>query len=246
MQQRTAWKSALKRATRRYSVLKLALLAWHIVRGGERRSIALLRLKNPRDLFQPATTSFENRYPRLFPRMRDRVADAAGTRLLSFGCAYGDEVVSLRRHFAQAHITGIDINPAAIRHCRARRDTDDRMLFLAASTVRSECEPFDIVFALSVFRHFDLGDGPPCSAHLIRFDDFARLTGALAGAIRPGGYLVLSFANFRFEDTAAAAAFETAAIIPVTVPQTSTPLYDRDNRLTEGSGNRIAIFRKRY
>jgi SAM-dependent methyltransferase len=244
MQQRTAWKSALQRATRRSSVLKLALLTWHLLRGGERRDIALLRLRNPRNLFQPAATTRENRYLRLFAVLGERVADTPQTRILSFGCARGDEVVSLRRHFARAHITGIDINPANIRRCRARADIDGRMTFVEGSSLPPASEPFDLVLALSVFRHSDLGDSPASSAHLIKFDDFARLTGTLADGVRPGGYLVLSFANFRFEDTVAAAAFEAAEIIPVKVPHTVTPLYDRNNRLAEGSGNRIAIFRK--
>jgi SAM-dependent methyltransferase len=209
-------------------------LAWRaklyadLVRGEPRRSIALLQLHRPDGLFQPFAETKPDRYPEIFAFVRDAVGDGPQRRLLSFGCSTGEEVVSLRRYFPQAHITGIDLNPHNI--AKARKTADPQMSFAVGATVASE-DRFDAVFAMAVFRHGRLGSRPPRCDRLIRFEDFENTVSALARALRPGGLLAIAHANFRFCDTAAAAAFSPALSLTHQPAWRATPVYGRDNRL---------------
>src|ERR1700689_3241127 len=70
-----------------------------------------LQRQHPKNLFQPFANTGADRYPAIFRFARDSLGDGAALRLLSFGCATGEEVFSLRRYFPQSHVKGIDINP---------------------------------------------------------------------------------------------------------------------------------------
>jgi len=208
----------------------LQLVYW-VLRGGEHRSIALLRLRRPKNLFQPYSTTAPNRYPSIFRFVRERIGNGPDRHLLSFGCSTGEEVFSLRDHFPEAAIKGIDINPYAIATCRRKlaRAGDPRLSFAVAGSAADEnTGSYDAVFAMAVFRHGDLGAAPPRCDHLISFARFERTVGELARCLKPGGLLAIRHANFRFADTAVAAGFEAVLSVDE-VPQ--TPLYGPDNRL---------------
>lgn len=118
--------------------------------------MTLLRWRRPANLFQPYATTTTNRYPAVFQLARDLLGDGPDMRLLSFGCATGEEVFSLRRYFSQASIHGIDINPRSIAVCRkvALSLNDPGLSFAVAGTADDLAEAgYDGVFAMAVFRH---------------------------------------------------------------------------------------------
>lgn len=213
-----------------------------------RQDVLWRLLARPRGLFQPYGDTAEDRYPELFARVRAEVADSTDTRLLSFGCASGEEVFTLRRYFPMAAITGVDINPHRIRSARrklAGMSGEGRMDFaVAASGDALGASLFDAIFCLAVFRHGRLQFGPaPCSDHLIRFGDFERVVTGLVRCLKPGGLLVLRHANFRFRDTAVAARFEIVGGSGATGPESGTPIYDPNDRLVPDAWEDQAIFR---
>lgn len=211
----------------------------------EFRSIALLRLTRGSQLFQPYPTTRPNRYPRLFQFARDQIGDGLDRRILSFGCATGEEVFALRHYFPAAEITGIDINPRNIRICRARGGHDVRLSFRVAACTSAERAGFyDAIFCMAVLRHGELAVS--CAEHcdhLIRFADFAALVGDFARCLKPGGLLFIRHSNFRFRDTAAARGFEVALRAASPTPR-PTPLYGPDNRLMRGVVDLDVAFRK--
>lgn len=217
-----------------------------LMQGGAGRDVALLRLSRPKNLFQPFGTTGEDRYPGIFEMVRALIGDGPDRRILSFGCATGEEVFSLRRHFAQAAIEGIDISAARIAAARARlarEGGDDRIVFAVGSSAgRMAAERFDAVFAMAVFRHGELGDRPARCDHRIRFADFEHTLAGLARCLKPGGLLAMRHANFRLRDTALAAAFDTVASRPA---GPETPLYGRDDRLLPHDADEPVLFRKR-
>lgn len=213
---------------------------------GRGRNVALLEWERPRGLFQPEPTTEANRYPAIFGFVRNQLGDAAERRLLSFGCATGEEVFSLRRYFPQATIRGLDINRrnlAVARRRLAEAGGDSRITFSVANAADGEpAESYDAVFAMAVFRHGGLNDAPPRCDRLIRFADFERCAEGLATALRPGGLFAIRHANFRFADLRMAAGFRPWFAAPMAddVP----PIYDRDDRLQPGAIGDDGVYEK--
>lgn len=198
--------------------------------------------------FQPYPYTLPDRYPWLFGFAQAALRDAPAPRLLSFGCADGDEVFSLRRYFPDAHLKGIEIDPRnmAIGLGRLSRRPDARIGFEAAADTSAEpAGCYDAVFCLAVLCHGDLAvDGAQRSDPLMRFEDFERTVEDFARCLKPGGYLFLHTTNFRFCDTLASKDFET--VLQAEPAQLAAdPLFDRWNRLMPGQRYHPVGFRKR-
>ena len=63
------------------------------------RALLKLRFLPPADLHQTAALTRMDRYPEIFSICRDYFAAARDLRILSYGCATGEEVMTLRRYF---------------------------------------------------------------------------------------------------------------------------------------------------
>ncbi|QXI26281.1 class I SAM-dependent methyltransferase [Pseudomonas vanderleydeniana] len=216
-----------------------------VLRGGERRSSALLMRRRPPGLFQPYGTTQEDRYPEVFHSIRQVVADVEQTHILSFGCSTGEEVFTLARYFRYAHIRGLDIDAGRIGRCWARwqcEGREPRLSFACAGNVALEkTASYDLVLAMAVFRHGALGGSPVDCSSWIRFADFDRLLSDLVRVLKPGGLLVIRHANFRFGDTGVAGQFECLR----GEPGQGSPVYGTDNRLLPGVSGDDGIYRKR-
>ena len=214
------------------------------------RSRLKLRFCKPRNLFQVNNQTWANRYPVLFRGARAKLGERPDLRILSFGCATGEEVFTLREYFPSATIKGIDINPHNIGVCKLRlaENPDPKIDFELADSVESEpIAAYDAIFCMAVFRHGDLGNRrfARCDS-LIRFADFCGMVGAIAQRLRPGGLLMIVHANFRFRDTPTADEFEVACRMKILRPGgPETPIFDRENRRTNEVNYNEVLFRKK-
>jgi SAM-dependent methyltransferase len=199
------------------------------------------RLTRPRGVFQPFGYTRPDRYPPLFRAVQTHLAGRAVPRLLSFGCATGEEIAALHRYFPGAALKGIDVNPAAIAAARAAHPDVD--FAIASSTDAEPPEHYDAIFCLAVLRHGELGRTRParCDA-LLRFADFARLTEGFARCLKTGGLLAIRHSNFRFEDTGAARDFTPLQRAPRLA---DTPKYGPDDRRLPDAPKEIVLFAKR-
>lgn len=231
---------------RRPSAREALTLAKALVRGGERREAAVARILRPDNLFQPYTTTTEDRYPEEFARIAAAL-DRPALAVLSFGCSSGAELLALGRAFPGARIRGIDINPLAVRN--ARRRVREAGLARRVSIGRggdASAEPaaaYDVVTALAVFRHGSLKAQPPTCTELLRFADFDRTVAGLSAALRPGGLLLIRHANFRFTDTSVAADYELVVRFESEGTVEGTPVYGPDERLL-GAANDDGLYRR--
>lgn len=218
---------------------------YQLVRNFQSRRSALLMLRRPAGLFQPYGTTQEDRYPRIFSQLHGLITDGPDRSLLSFGCSTGEEVFTLARYFQQAAIKGIDIDPARIRLAQRRGsklDLGQRVSFACAATTTTEATAcYDAVLAMAVFRHGALKKSSQTSRPWLHFDDFERCVADLARVIKPGGYLALRYANFRFTDTAVSADFDLVLAVP---PDPSIPIYGPDDNLRPGVGD-DGLYRKK-
>ncbi len=213
------------------------------------RGLRELTLSEAAQLVQPSNVTREDRWPQIFSFVRLALATIDAPRILSFGCATGEEVFTLRRYFPTADLVGIDINPHNIRHClrRLAAEPDDGIRFKRAASVRGEAiESFDAIFCMAVLRHGALQAERPerCDAY-ISFTDVDRLVTELAGALKPGGLIAFWSSHFRFADMSVAGGFDVALSMPKGA-RFNTPLYGPDDiRLPDAPPYCEAIFRKR-
>lgn len=228
---------------------------WMLLRmwadGGEQREAAVALALRPRNLFQPFTTTARDRYPEEMACMRDALADVPpdGLRLLSFGCASGEELLTLHEQFPQARITGIDLNPLALRTARRRIDEAAAgawiRLVRAGDALGEEPAAYDAVLAFAVLRHGGLNDAPPTCVPMLRFADFERTVEGLCRAVRPGGILAIRHANFRFTDCGVAAGFEPVRTgFPSASAIGPTPVYGRRDELLDPGLRDDGLYRK--
>lgn len=223
-------KDALKRMVRALPGGRYLASLYPFMQGTDARHTRLWQ-RSPEGLFQPFSDTRMDRYPRMFAFARDQLGDGPDRRILSFGCSTGEEVFSLRRHFPQATIRGIDINPRNIARARAhlRRQGNERLSFaVATSAVAEGIANHDAIFAMAVFRHGELGHSPPTCTPLLRFADFEQSLTELVACLKPGGLLFLRHSNFRFQDTKLSAGFDLLLERP---RSPETPLYGRDDAL---------------
>jgi SAM-dependent methyltransferase len=226
---------------------RFALFIYKLARNLESRNAALLLLRPPKGLYQPYGTTSADRYPGVFRYVSESLGSSPNVRILSFGCATGEEVFSLRRYLPDANIVGLDINPFNIAVCRFRRlrAGDKRMTFAVAGSTEGEVSAsYDAIFAMAVFRHGDLNISPasPESGHRIRFAEFDQSAADLARVLKPSGLLIIEHAMFRFCDTHAAKDFETVYSVK---HDKWEPLYGRDNCRLPDAEYLDAVFQKR-
>ncbi|MFL5338843.1 MAG: class I SAM-dependent methyltransferase [Gemmataceae bacterium] len=230
-------------------LLRYARAALRFATSSAYRSALKLRWRRPKNLFQVNNHTRENRYPALFRLARERLSDRPDLRLLSFGCATGEEVFALRKYFPSATIKGIDINPHNILVCKQRlaEQPDPKIQFeLADSVGREPVAAYDAIFCMAVFRHGDLIDArfTRCD-RVIRFESFCKMAEAIARRLKPGGLLLIIHANFRFRDTPTAEEFEVAYRMNWPAGAPVTPVFDRENRRTDEINYDEVVFRKR-
>lgn len=87
---------------------------------GRVRSVVLLNAFN-KEVHQTTLYTSMDRYPGIFAACQSYFAGRKELRILSYGCATGEEVVTLRRYFPRAFITGAEINRRSLAICKSGR-----------------------------------------------------------------------------------------------------------------------------
>lgn len=238
----------VKAALRPFRAYRAARFGWHFATDPIFRRDYLFGWRQPANLFQFRSLTSLDRYPGIFGFVAEGLAAVPQPRLLSFGCATGEEVFSLRRRLPRATIKGLDINPANIATCRTRLRAapDPALAFEVNSTVAAEAPAsYDAVFALAVFQRPQLKLDPAIAtcAPFLDFRAFERAVTELAACVRPGGYLAIRHSMFRFADTACARDFTT--VFRVAAEPTFFPRFGPDHRRLPDAPMEDAVFQKR-
>lgn len=167
------------------------------------RSEALTRLRYGSRVHQDVSLSWTDRYPRLFAAAKALLADRATPRILSYGCAAGEEVTSLRGYFPDAMLVGAEINPALLRACRTLPPDPNRTFIESRPEPIAAHGPYDAIFAMAVFtrrpHEVEERDLRDISAHY-PFALFAADLRFLAEQVSPGGLLIVEHAQYLAED----------------------------------------------
>lgn len=198
----------------RHALRALLGLSWHILRDRRVRSEWLTRLRYRGRIHQDTSLSWIDRYPRLFAAARDLLIDRPSPTILSFGCAAGEEVITLRRYFPDATLIGAELNRAMLRECH-RLDLGPGHHFIESAPGPIAAHgPYNAIFCMAVFTRRphqvearDMQD----IADFYPFTHFARELTSLADQLAPGGLLVIEHALYLAKDVLDPHAFEAIA-----------------------------------
>jgi SAM-dependent methyltransferase len=224
---------------------------WLALRGiahPHERAVRRAQKLSPGLLLQPSNYTKGDRYPWLQYFLCDVFSKGQARRILSYGCATGEEVFYLEEHLPDAELVGIDINPRNIAICDrklAKQNGPHSIRFrCAGSPVDETSESYDAILCLAVLRHGALQDTMPDScAPWIDFATVDHLVSELARCLKPGGYLIIWNSHFRFADMSAASQFK-AVISDDSGSWANTPLYGPDNQRLDCPDYCDAVFQK--
>ncbi len=167
------------------------------------RSEVITRLRFGAQVHQDVSLSCHDRYPSLFTPVCVLLAERHAPRILSYGCAAGEEVTSLRGYFPDAMLVGAEINPALLRICRKLPHDPQRVFIESRRDTIAAHGPYDAIFAMAVFtrrpNEVDERGLRDISGHY-PFALFAADLRFLADQVAPGGLLIVEHAQYLVED----------------------------------------------
>ena len=149
---------------------------------------------------QRSTHTSLDRYPEIFTKVTGLLHATTTSKILSFGCSTGEELVTLRRYFSLGTLVGADVNRRALRIARrTTRGLQDVRVLKSSSEGLTKEGPFDAIFAMSVLcRHPDTS---ACEVNkLYSFEAFQRSVAELDELLSVGGLLVCFNTNYQIED----------------------------------------------
>ncbi|WP_066661033.1 class I SAM-dependent methyltransferase [Sphingomonas sp. CCH9-H8] len=244
---------AMERDRRPNSLARSAL--WLKLRAGRLRDLLLsgrarselwTRWRYGGAVHQDVSLSYPDRYRGLFRLTQQLLAERSAPRILSYGCAAGEEVVSLRAYFPDALLVGAEINPILLRTCRKLPADPQRHFVRSTPEQIAAYGPYDAIFAMAVFtrRPSEVeARGFTNIASHYPFAPFAAGIRLLTEQLAPGGLLIVEHALYRVED-----AISDLPLEPILIEgnaRSKHPRFDRDGNRIEPNPQISRIFRRR-
>ena len=205
------------------------------------RSEFVTRARYGRRHYQGSTFTQPDRFPVLFEQAGLRLKTLPAPRVLSFGCSTGEEVFTLARYLPHAHITGVDLNPWALKQGRRANSSTNLRFLHSLSREYEEADGFDAIFCMSVFQRTENREGgveprgepgqERARGHF-GFPQFELAIAALDRKLKPGGLLFIDQADFDFADTTCAAGYRPLDF-PGNTALRQRPLFGPDGRPKE-------------
>ena len=182
----------------------LRTFLWRRRRAPARAAVA------PQPMFgiaQSSLTTYQGRHDLHFGHLARLLEPVQRPRILSFGCSTGAEPLDLLRSAPGAVVSGCDVNRRALAAAREVCEPHGIDIFDGSPEALAMRAPFDAIVAMNVLCRFP----PPVVDDLsaaFAFEQFELTLGALVGALRPGGLLMVYNAQYLVEQAACAARLE--------------------------------------
>jgi chemotaxis methyl-accepting protein methylase len=148
-----------------------------------------------------------DRYPWAFKVVAQEVVKrrpAGNAKLLSFGCARGEEAFTLaEKYFTHEEtILGVDISEEQLVLARSANRIPERVQFeKSSSEVLQAHAPFDAIFCMSVLCVWPKTMNMDDISSVFSFDRFSKLLEDIDQCLEVGGLLVIYNANYCFSET---------------------------------------------
>jgi SAM-dependent methyltransferase len=135
------------------------------------------------------------------------LAQDDGVEVLDFGAGIGNSVPFVRRHFANARLTCLDLSQRSLEVAEKRFPGQAQYVSFDGARIPFPADHFDIAYAMCVFHHIDHAD------HVTLLQELNRV-------IKPGGSLFI---------------FEHNPFNPLTVRVVNTCPFDENAHLIRGA-----------
>lgn len=182
-----------------------------------------------------------NRYPVLFSIAQGYFTNYSKLKILSFGCATGEEVESLSIYLPQAQIVGADINPWCLKEATKRCP---KHRFVHSQSPQFEAlEGFDAIFCLAVFQHSANRHDINQKKSEYLFTQFEEQLSVLDKKLNPNGLLFIDHCDFNFLETSLSKQYRIADVQPNRISR-NRPLFNKHNQKVSITQQNFRIFRK--
>jgi 2-polyprenyl-3-methyl-5-hydroxy-6-metoxy-1,4-benzoquinol methylase len=214
---------------------------YRFVRYPSYRSQIMYRHKYRNEYHQFSNFTKYNRYPDLFKMVQSHFEYQKNVKLLSFGCATGEEAQTLAQYLPQAHIIGTDINEWCLKEAKRKYPTQ---LFLHSLSNGFEQEQgFDAIFCLAVFQNPQNRHDPNRTTSAYTFSQFEKQLTELDKKLKPNGLLFIDHADFSFIETALMPRYQIANFLNNQIVR-QRPIFNAKNQKIADTNMSFRIFRK--
>jgi hypothetical protein len=188
--------------------------------------------KHSSSYFQKETYTKVNRYPFVFRAVAEYLAAHNTPKILSYGCATGEEAYTLSQYLPGANILGVDVNQWCVKRARKTYENNHVSFYLPSDDAYLQAHDFDAIFCMAVFQHTANRKNNPKIALNISFQSFENELFNLHKKLKTGGLLIIDHSDFLFQDTLLATQYK-----PLDFPQN---LITRNRPAFNSSNERIA------
>ena len=215
-----------------------------LISDADYRALATLRVLASRRLHQTTVFTAWDRYPEIFRLSQTFLAERERPRILSFGCATGEEVLTLRSYFPSAEIVGAEINAANLAVCRSLT-TDAGIRFIKSGDRDvGRHAPFDAIFCMAVLQrtpHLVRERGIADISPIYPFEKFDRQVRVFDRTLKLGGLLAIEHSQYRLEESSVAGLYR-----PLRCASGADIVmrFDRSGRLLDRAVSSGSVFEK--
>lgn len=188
-------------------VVQFLRVSWKLITSGDTRSIYYNKLFNSKNIHQTTSSTCMDRYPEIFSACRDYFQEKHPPKILSFGCATGEEVVTLCHYFPESEIVGAEINQNSLRRCRELK-MDEKVRFIESTSENIAAQgPYDLIFCMAVLQRTPgtIEDKQIRDLRKIYpFEKFQEKVVELDGLLNTDGLFVIHMSQYDLPDTSIA------------------------------------------
>lgn len=165
--------------------------------------------KANRHRHQLTSTTGYDRYPEIFRESQMMHSKAKEKiKIMSYGCSFGHECISLKKYFPAAGIFGFEISFFNLLYARIINRNKNIKYFKSNNNQIIRQGKFDIIFALSVLCRWEDSMGLQDISGLYPFSQFENTIELFDSVLNENGLLIIYNSNFRLSDTRYSEKFE--------------------------------------
>ena len=228
-----------------YALYRPIVICKKIYSNDKYRAQLLLKWFSSNEMHQISNSTAMDRYPGIFSACRDYFGAKQNLKILSFGCSSGEEVLTLRKYFPSALITGSEINRHALSLCRKHK-VDEKVTFVYsnATNIRKHA-PYDAVFCMAVLQRSPnrvKNENIRSLKEIYPFEQFDRQISEFDRYLSERGLLVVQHAQYLFREASVSGNYQPIRSDEQEIDY--NPKFDRNSERLKDTARRGAIFIK--